>query len=144
MTATAATKKAVVPVRKVDKYDVSVMALQGLSKRQVGTVLEAAGVESLQASRFRCLWEVAKPKNLSTYGEGDNEARGIIAHALFLRPDCQGTHGEVRYLFDRAGRYMRNRIEVGDCVSECVFQVWHVLRFMMLDWQRRQRAGEAQ
>lgn len=136
---TTATKKAVLPVRKVDKLEVTVMDLQGLKKAEVEAALEATGMDSLRAYRFMGLWQAVKPKHICGHVETDNEARGIIAHALFLSPYCQDL-GEVRYLYDRAGRYMRNRIEVGDQVSMCVFQVWHELRWMMLDWQRRAAA----
>ena len=134
---TTAIKKAVLPVRKLDKFEVTVMELQGLSKAEAMAVLKSTGMDSLKACRLMQLWEVVKPKHLSSHGEHDNEARGILAHALFLHSYGQEIRGEVRYIFDRAGRYMRDRIEVGDQVSERVLKVWLVLRWMMLDWQRR-------
>lgn len=141
MTTITATTKPVLPVRKLEMFEVTVMDLQGLRKAEVQTALEAAGVESTRAYRFKQLWEVVKPEHLCGHGENDNEARGIIAHALFLQAYSQDMRGEVRYLYDRAGLYMRNRITVGDQVSERVFQVWHALRWLMLDWQMKRAGG---
>ena len=137
MTAITATKKPVLPIRKVDGFGLTIMDLQGLRKGEVVTVLKATGMGHLKVCRFLQLWEVVKPEHLFNRGLNDNEACGILAHALFLHSYGQEMDGEVRYLFDRAGHYMRNRIESGDYVSDRVLQVWLVLRWMMLDWQRR-------